>query len=106
MMTSDALQATLEKSGLPVAQHTFPESGAPPLPYVCWQETDHDNYYADGIVFYQIRHIRVELYERYRSAETETQLEDVLDAADWAWTRTPEYIEDEQCWAIYYEFEV
>ena len=90
-MTLDELSTLLQTTGLPVTYRTWPESEAPPLPYLCYLESYSNNFAADGTVL--------------RDPETEAKVEAVLASVAF-WEKTITYIETEKCYQILYEIEV
>ena len=103
-MTLEKVKEALEKTGLPVVYGAFPEAGAPPLPVICYLETDSDNFYADGVVYYAQNSIQVELYLKNRSFLVERKVEKALKA--FAWEKSVDYLSSERCYQIIYEIEV
>lgn len=103
-MTLEELKASLEATGLPVVYGAFPESDAPALPVICYLETDSNNFYADGVVYYSQNSIQVELYLKYRSFLVERKVEKALKA--FAWEKSVDYLSSERCYEIIYEIEV
>lgn len=103
-MTLEELKKKLEETGLPVVYGTFPEKDAPALPVICYLETDSNNFYADGIVYYSQYEAQVELYLKYRSFLVERKVEKVLSA--FAWEKFVEYLSPQRCYQIIYEIEV
>ncbi len=102
-MEAEQIKAMLEKSGLPVAYRYYRRP--PPLPYLVWLEDSTDNFYADGLVYKKVRHIRVELYTDQKDPAAETRLENAL--AELPWQKTgEEWIESEDFFQSIYEFEV
>lgn len=103
-MNNEELKALLETTGLKVAYRAFDEKQAPPLPYICFYETDTDNFFADGKVYSQIRVMQIELYTRRKDSEIEDKVENALSS--FCWNKTETYIETEKCYQISYELEV
>lgn len=102
-MEAEQIKAMLEKSGLPVAYRYYRRP--PPLPYLVWLEDSTDNFYADGLVYKKVRHIRVELYTDQKDPAAETRLENALAGLPWQKT-WEEWIESEDFFQSIYEFEV
>lgn len=102
-MEAKEIKALLEESGLPVAYRYYRRP--PPLPYLVWLEDSTDNFYADGLVYKKVRHIRVELYTDQKDPAAETRLENALAGLPWQKTGE-ELIESEDFFQSIYEFEV
>ncbi|MCI7325829.1 hypothetical protein MR657_10505 [bacterium] len=101
-MTDEELHALLAATGLPVAYDHF--NSTAPLPHIAWLETGSHNFAADGVVYYPVRSIRVELYTEYMEPETNALVEDALSA--FVWERDQEWLQQEGCYLTTYEFEV
>ena len=102
-MEAKEIKALLEESGLPVAYRY--NRRPPPMPYLVWLEDSTDNFYADGLVYKKVRHIRVELYTDQKDPAAETRLEIALAGLPWQKTGE-EWIESEDFFQSIYEFEV
>lgn len=103
-MTLEDVKSLLESTGLPVAYRAWPENEAPPLPFICYLVAYSNNFSADGIVYYLINHIQIELYTKLKDPITEDKVELALSSL--YWEKTEEYIDTEQCYQITYEIEV
>lgn len=103
-MTLEELKIKLDGTGLPVVYGDFPEENAPALPVICYQETDSNNFFADGEVYYGQNSIQVELYLKHRSFLVERKVEKALK--DFAWEKSIDYLDSEKCYQIVYEIEV
>lgn len=101
-MVDEEINALLLSTGLPVAYDHF--KSPTPLPHIAWLEGRSHNFSADGVVYYPVRSIRVELYTEYMEPETNALVEDALSA--FVWERDQEYLQDEKCYMTTYEFEV
>lgn len=101
-MTDEEINALLLSTGLPVAYDHF--NSPTPLPHIAWLEGGSHNFAADGVVYYPVRSIRVELYTMYKQPEIESMVEASLSA--FVWERDQEYLQDEECYLTTYEFEV
>lgn len=103
-MTLKSLKSLLESTGLPVTYREWPESAAPPLPFICYLVDYSNNFSADGTVYYPINHVQVELYTKLKEPEVEGRVEQSLSSLFWEKTET--YIDTEKCYQILYEIEV
>ena len=103
-MTLEEFKSILESTGFPVTYHSWPESKAPPMPYICYYVSGSDNFAADGVVYYPVNQLQVELYTELKEPEAEAALETAL--AFFYWNKTETYIDTEQCYQIVYEIEV
>lgn len=103
-MTLEDVSILLKVTGLPFTYLAWPEGKAPPLPFICYLSSGANNFVADGHVYFSANRIRVELYTRLKSPETEAVVEAAL--ADIPWTKDETYIDSEKCYRILYEIEV
>lgn len=103
-MNNGELRALLETTGLKVAYRAFNKGQAVPLPYICFFETNTDNFFADGEVYSKVRVIQIELYTKLKDSEIEDKVEKALSSI--CWNKTETYLETEKCYQISYEVEV
>lgn len=89
-----------------VAYYAFPVGNAPALPFICFYETDSDNFAADGIVYHAIKDITVELYSENRDIASEALIEAALLQSGIFWQKSIDYVDDEKMYMTIYEFEV
>lgn len=102
-MESEQIQELLSSSGLPAAYGAWKKP--PAMPYLVWEETATDNFYADGRVHLKVKHIQVELYTEKKDEAAEQKIENTL--GDYPWQKTSEtWIESEEFFQTIYEFEV
>ena len=104
MVTLEKLKDLLASTGLPVTYRAWPESEAPPLPYICYLVSFSANFGGDNGVYYPIDHIQIELYTEHKDPESEGKVEMALSSLYWEKTET--YIDEERCYQILYEIEV
>ena len=103
-MTLEEIKSALESTGFPVTYRSWPERKAPSMPYICYYVSGSDNFAADGMVYYPVNQIQVELYTELKDTEAEAALETAL--ASFYWNKTETYIDTENCYQIAYEIEV
>lgn len=89
-----------------VAYRCFPIDNAPMLPFICYLETETNNFFADNNVRKVIRGIDIELYTETKEPATEKKLEDALFSASLPWNKYEQYIDSERCYQITYTLEV
>ena len=104
-MTLEELSIKLKTSGLPLAYRQWPENEAPALPYLVYYESSADTVSADGIAYYKISHITVELYTKDKDLAAEAALESALLGLHWQKT-SEQYLDTEHMMMCSYEFEV
>lgn len=103
-MTLKELHDILSSTGIPVTYHAWKGRKKPPPPYICNLNQYTQNFYADGVVYYKIEHMSIDLYTKLKDPETELLVETAL--APFAWEKSEEYNDAEQCFQITYELEV
>lgn len=89
-----------------VAYRAFPVNKAPALPFICYLETNANNFYADGKVYKSASVVDIELYSRNRDTMSENLIEDTLERNEITWTKDIEYIDDQKCYEVIYTVEV
>ena len=80
-MTLQEVAALLRGMGIPLAYHHFAEGEAPDPPFLLYLSPGSDNFAADGIAYFKVMQVDIELYTDEKSPETEAQLEALLDGA-------------------------
>lgn len=103
-MTLPELNTKLQATGYPVAYRAWPVDCAPPLPFICYLCTDDDPLFADGMTYYSLSNVRVELYTQLKDLNAEAAVEAALSGLHWKKSET--YIDTERCYLILYEIEV
>lgn len=102
-MTITEIYALLEQTGYPVAYHSF-QGKVPPMPYLCYFVPYSRNFLADGKVYARFFHLQVELYTKYKDFEAEEKVEAALSR--FCWSKDENYLKEESCYQIIYEWEV
>ena len=103
-MTLEEFYNILTKAGIPIAYLAFREDNAPDMPFAVYQVTHQNNFAADGKVYAQIKHIRVDLYCKETDLESEIKIESAL--SEIYWKKEKEYIVKEPYNRVTYEMEV
>ena len=103
MPTLKAIKDTLEQyTGLPVAYHHYEDAHA--FPYIVYEVTDHDSFFADSKVYYDIATVQVDLYTKTKSPQLEKKMKDALSSLDLAWTSRETTVQEENCVAVSFFF--
>ena len=102
----EKLTEMLTALGLPYAYDHFAEGESPEPPFVCYLLPGSDNFSADGMVYYKIEEVRIELYTDHKDPELETKLEDILDDASIFYNKTEVWIDSEKLYEVLYSFEM
>lgn len=107
-MTLSEFQSILESTQLPVAYRCFTEDEITKqnikLPFIVWVNDSDNNFSADNAVHFSSHNIRVELYEKYRDATTETKVENAL--ANFYYKKDIVYIDTEKCFEVIYNLNI
>ena len=103
-MTLQEFEKILKTSGIPVTYRDWAENNAPNLPYLCYYDSGSNNFAADGVVYFSVSRITVELYTKLKDVAAESKVEQALSS--FYWEKTEEYIDSEKCYQIMYEMEV
>lgn len=105
-MTLVEVAEMLAECGVPVAYYSWPESKAPPLPYICYYypsmspETADDTHQAD------IYSLNVEFYTPVKDADGEASIEAIFKNAGMVFTKEETYLDDEHMYEVLYMMEV
>jgi len=89
-----------------VAYRAFPVGAAPALPFICFQETESNNFLADSKVYHKITDVDIELYTEDKDPSTEEALESMLNSKLLVWSKSEVYIESEDVLQIVYEISI
>lgn len=76
------------------------------LPFIAIHTEQPDNFTADNKVFCEKWNFRIDLYSVDKSLKLEREIKVLLNANDIAWTKTEQYLDDDSCWEVEFEFEV
>ena len=102
----EKLTGLLTGFGVPFAYDHFAEGEAPDPPFVCYLLSGSHNFSADGMVYYKITEVGIELYTDRKDPELEKRLEDILDGALLFYNKTETWIESEKLYEVLYSFEM
>ena len=93
----------LEQIGIPSAYDHFAEGESPEPPFICYLSPNDNNFAADGVAYYEISRVRIELYTDLKDPETEKAVTTVLKAHGIFYTRTEVWIEEEKLYEVTFE---
>ncbi|QKE71876.1 hypothetical protein HPK19_03240 [Arthrobacter citreus] len=105
-MTLIELHSLLEATGLPVAYSHFTATSSNPVPvppFICYLETDTENFFADNKVYQKAINVLIELYTKKKDSTTELLIEQLLDDNEIPYLTTSNYIESEKIFQKTYE---
>lgn len=101
----DEIIKILETLGIPYAYDHFAEGEGPDPPFICYRCPNSDNFAADGVVYFPITEIDIELYTDKKDPETEKKLEDLLTGSGIFFEKTETWIDSEKLYEVLYSFE-
>ena len=87
-----------------VAYRSFPKGEAPALPFICYLDTQTNNFVADNRVYAVIQEIDIELYTKTKDITSEALIEAALAANNIVWEKYEEYLDDEKVYEVIYTF--
>ena len=100
----EELVKIIEEMGIPFAYDHFAEGESPDPPFICYLLPGDDNFAADGMVYYKISEVRIELYTDFKNPAMEQKVTAVLDRYGIFYARNEVWIEDEKLYEVAYEF--
>ncbi len=95
----------LNRLGIPFAYDHFAEGEGPDPPFVCYRIPGTDNFDADGMVYFGINEVDIELYTDTKDPKTEKKLEALLAEYGICYEKDETYIESEKLYEVVYQFE-
>lgn len=91
---------------LPFAYDHFNEGESPEPPFLVFLYPKSDNFPADGIAYYKINQLDIELYTDLKQPELEETIEAVLLKYGIFYGKSEVWIESEKLYEVLYEMEV
>lgn len=76
------------------------------LPFIAIHSDQPDNFAADNRVYCEKWNFRIDLYSVDKSLALESDIKQLLNDNDIVWTKTEQYLDDQSCWEVEFEFEV
>lgn len=76
------------------------------LPFLAIHCDQPDNFAADNGVFCEKWNFRLDLYTVEKNLALEAEIKKLLNDNGIAWTKTEQYLTDQNCWEVEFEFEV
>lgn len=105
-MTIENLVEMLEELKIPFAYDHFAEGESPEPPFICYLIPGSNNFAADGMVYFKINQVRIELYTDSKDLSVERKVETVLDEAGIFYNKSEVWIQSEKLYEVLYSFEV
>ena len=105
-MSHEEVMKMVGEMGLPFAYDHFVEGEAPEPPFLVFLYPKADNFAADGIAYFKINQLDIELYTDLKNPELEETIEAVLLKYGIFYGKTETWIEPEKLYEVLYEMEV
>ena len=102
----DKLLEMLREMLIPFAYDHFAEGEAPEPPFLCYLLPGSDNFSADGVVYFKVNEVRIELYTDTKDLSVEQNVEAVLDLHGFFYEKSETWIESEKLYEVLYFFEL
>lgn len=101
----EVLQTFKEIYGVDFAYDHFAEGESPSPPFAVYLYPNTNNFSADGIVYYPVNEVNIELYTDNKDPNTEKQLERLLNDAGIFFEKSEIWIDSERLYEVLYKFE-
>ena len=105
-MTHQEVLKMMDEMKLPYAYHHFVEGESPEPPFLVFLYPNSDNFAADGMVYFKVNRLNIELYTDLKDAELEETVEAVLDKHGIFYEKSEVWIESENLYEVLYQMEV
>ena len=96
----------MDEMKLPHAYHHFVEGESPEPPFLVFLYPNSDNFAADGMVYFKVNRLNIELYTDIKDVELEETVEAVLDKHGIFYEKSEVWIESENLYEVLYQMEV
>lgn len=105
-MSHEEVMKMLEEMGLPFAYDHFVEGESSQPPFLVFLYPKADNFSADGIAYFKINQLDIELYTDLKQPDLEERIEAVLLKYGIFYAKSEVWIELEKLYEVLYEMEV
>ncbi len=105
-MTHQEVLKMMDEMKLPYAYHHFVEGESPEPPFLVFLYPNSDNFAADGMVYFKVNRLNIELYTDLKDVELEETVEAVLDKHGIFYEKSEVWIESENLYEVLYQMEV
>ena len=105
-MTHQEVLKMMDEMKLPYAYHHFVEGESPDPPFLVFLYPNSDNFAADGMVYFKVNRLNIELYTDLKDVELEETVEAVLDKHGIFYEKSEVWIETENLYEVLYQTEV
>lgn len=105
-MTHKEVMALMEEMKLPFAYDHFTEGESPEPPFLVFLYPEEDNFSADGVVYFRLKRLHIELYTDRKDIKIEEQVEAVLTRHGIFYGKSEVWIAEERLYEVLYQMEV
>ena len=105
-MTHQEVLEMMNEMKLPYAYHHFVEGESPDPPFLVFLYPNSDNFAADGMVYFKVNRLNIELYTDLKDVELEETVEAMLDKHGIFYEKSEVWIESENLYEVLYQMEV
>lgn len=102
----DKLLEMLGEMQIPFAYDHFAEGEAPDPPFICYLLPGSNNFSADGVAYFKVNEVRMEIYTDTKDLSVEQNVEAVLDQHGFFYEKSETWIESEKLYEVLYSFEL
>ncbi len=96
----------LRRIGIPYAYDHFAEGRSPRPPFMVYRYPGSDNFAADGIAYFRIEKLHVEIYTDRKDLQLEELAEATFNAYGFFYVKSETWIPSERLYEVLYEMEV
>lgn len=105
-MTIENLVEMLQELKIPFAYDHFAEGESPEPPFICYLIPGSNNFAADGMVYFKLNEVRIEMYADFKDLDLESRVEGVLDGHEIFYNKSETWIQSEKLYEVMYAFEM
>lgn len=105
-MTIENLVEMLQELKIPFAYDHFAEGESPEPPFICYLIPGSNNFAADGMVYFKLNEVRIEMYTDFKDLDLESRVEDVLDRHEIFYNKSETWIQSEKLYEVMYSFDM
>lgn len=102
----EELVAIIQEMKIPFAYDHFAEGESPEPPFICYLIPGSNNFAADGMVYFKLNEVRIEMYTDFKDIALESRVEDVLDRHGIFYNKSETWIQSEKLYEVMYVFEM
>lgn len=105
-MTIENLVEMLQELKIPFAYDHFAEGESPEPPFICYLIPGSNNFAADGMVYFKLNEVRIEMYTDFKDLDLESRVEGVLDRHEIFYNKSETWIQSEKLYEVMYSFDM